>query len=218
MKLSFFWSRSFLASRPILWTLFVCNLLGTIYGYVWYESQLRYTWDNHPMWQLIFVPDSPTASLFFTISLLFLLLPDLLGRFRFLRGLIEGLAVVTSVKYGIWAVSMIFAGAAMGDSLVWQDWMLVASHLAMAVEALLFVRLFSLRSVMLVIAGAWTLLNDTVDYGFGVYPWLPRPLWDYVPAVAVFTVLLTLASIGAGWLALKYGRRNGAPEPQPETV
>lgn len=204
LKLSFFWSRSFLASRPFLWTLFLCNLLGTIYGYVWYEAQLRYTWENHALWQLIFVPDSPTASLFFTIALLFLLLPKQLGRFHFLRGLIEGLAIVTSVKYGVWAVSMIFAGSAMGDSLGWQDWMLVASHLAMAVEALLYVRLFSLRAVMLVIAGAWTLLNDTVDYSYGVYPWLPRPLWEHVPAVAIFTVLLTLASVGVGYWALKY--------------
>lgn len=103
---------------------------------------------------------------------------------------------------------MIFAGASLGDVLGWQDWMLVASHLAMAVEALLFVRLFSLRPVMLVIAGAWTLLNDAVDYGFGVYPWLPRPLWDHVTTVAVFTVLLTLASMLAGWIALRYGKRE----------
>ncbi|MCM3698138.1 DUF1405 domain-containing protein [Paenibacillus macerans] len=207
MKLSYFWSRAFLSSRPILWALFVCNLLGTIYGYIWYDSQLRFTWENHPHWQIIFVPDSPTASLFFTLTLLFLLFPQALGRFTAIRTLLEGLAVVTSVKYGVWAVSMIFAGAYQGGPLVWQDWMLVASHLAMAVEALLYVRLYRFGPIMLLGAGAWTLLNDTVDYTYEVYPWLPETLWDDVPAVTVFTVALTAASVIAGWLALKGAKR-----------
>lgn len=207
MKLSYFWSRSFLSSRFILWALFICNLLGTIYGYIWYETQLQDTWANHPHWQIIFVPDSPTASLFFTLTLLFLLFPEALGKFVRIRTLLEGLAVVTSVKYGVWAVTMIFAGAYQGGELAWQDWMLVASHLAMAVEVLLFVRLYKFGPLMLLAAGAWTLLNDTVDYTFEVYPWLPRTLWDDVPAVAVFTVALTAASVVAGWVALKGAKR-----------
>ncbi|MEF2964329.1 DUF1405 domain-containing protein [Paenibacillus sp. M1] len=207
MKPSFLWSRPFLSSRPVLWLLFVCNLLGTIYGYIWYDNQLLDTWEKHPHWQIVFVPDSPTASLFFTLSLLFLLFPAGLSRFKFLRGLIEGLAVVTSVKYGVWAVSMIFAGAAQGGELVWQDWMLVASHLAMAVEALLYVRLFRFGTGMLLVAGAWTLLNDAVDYRYEVYPWLPQTLWDNVPQVMVFTFCLTIASMAAGWLALRGAKR-----------
>lgn len=207
MKISDLWSTKFLSSRFMLWTLFVCNLLGTIYGYIWYDAQLLDTWQNHPHWQIIFVPDSPTASLFFTLSLLFLLFPSKLAKYFRLRTLIEGLAVVTSVKYGAWAVVMIFAGAYQGGELVWQDWMLVASHLAMVVEALLFVRLYKFGTFMLLGAGAWTLLNDTVDYTYEVYPWLPETLWDDVPAVAVFTVLLTVASIAAGWLALKQAKR-----------
>ncbi|MGG6309556.1 DUF1405 domain-containing protein [Paenibacillus macerans] len=207
MKLSYLWSTSFLSSRFILWTLFVCNLLGTVYGYIWYDAQLLDTWGKHPHWQIIFVPDSPTASLFFTLTLLFLLFPKALGKFYRIRTLIEGLAVVTSVKYGVWAVSMIFAGAFQGGELVWQDWMLVASHLAMAVEALLFVRLYKFGSLMLLGAGAWTLLNDTVDYTFEVYPWLPQTLWDDVPAVTIFTVALTAASVVAGWLALRGAKR-----------
>lgn len=204
MRLSYLWSRAFLSTRLVLWLLFICNFLGTVYGYVWYDSQLEYTWHHHPYWQIIFVPDSPTASLFFTFTLLFLLFPNQLGKFIKLRMLIEGLAVVTSVKYGVWAVSMIFAGAFQGGELVWQDWMLVASHLAMAVEALLYVRLYKFGTTMLITAGAWTLLNDTVDYSFGVYPWLPEKLWDDVNEVMIFTFALTLVSILSGWIALKF--------------
>ncbi|WP_026263369.1 DUF1405 domain-containing protein [Paenibacillus sanguinis] len=207
MKLSYFWSTSFLSSRGMLWTLFLCNLLGTIYGYIWYDAQLLDTWNHYPRWLIIFVPDSPTASLFFTLTLLFLLFPGKLGRFIRIRTLLEGLAVVTSVKYGVWAVAMIFAGAFQGGPLVWQDGMLVASHLAMAVEALLFVRLYKFGTLMLACAGVWTFLNDLVDYTYGVYPWLPRTLWDDVPAVAGFTVILTAASVVVGFMALRAAKR-----------
>lgn len=117
---------------------------------------------------------------------------------------IEALAVVTSVKYGIWAVAIIFAGQAQGDVLVWQDWMLVVSHTAMAVEALLFVRLFHYRWTALTGAIAWTFLNDTVDYSYGVFPWLPGQLYDNLSAVELFTYLLTLVSGLAAWLSRKY--------------
>src|SRR5690625_6280504 len=59
--------RQILLDRYFLILLFFINLFGTIYGFLWYESQLRIT----PTIFLPFVPDSPTASLFFTIWLLF---------------------------------------------------------------------------------------------------------------------------------------------------
>lgn len=208
MRLSLVWSKEFLSSRIILWALFISNLLGTIYGYIWYGAQLEYTWVNDPRWLIPFVPDSPTASLFFTLALLFLMFPKPLSRFHKIRTMIEALAVVTSVKYGIWAVAIIFAGAYQGEVLVWQDWMLVASHLAMAVEALLFVRLFKFGTIMLLAAGGWTFLNDAIDYSFGVYPWLPASLWDDITAVMLFTVALTGFSVAVGWLSMRGAQRR----------
>ncbi|GGG05160.1 DUF1405 domain-containing protein [Paenibacillus aceti] len=208
MRLSSFWGKSLLGNRYILWSLFIVNLLGTIYGYIWYDDQLRETWATQPHWLIVFVPDSPTASLFFTLALLFLLFPHRLGKFYIVRTIIEGLAVVTSVKYGLWAVAIIFAGAAQGEPLVWQHWMLVGSHLAMVVEALLYVRLFKFGTFMLVGAWSWTLLNDMIDYSFGVYPWLPEVLWNDVNIVMVFTFALTCASALAGWAALRGAKRR----------
>ena len=60
-------------------------------------------------------------------------------RFGF-RPLIEALAVVTSLKYGLWAVTMIWLAEPQGDQLQWEHYMLIVSHLGMAVEGLLFVR------------------------------------------------------------------------------
>lgn len=205
LSISFLWSREFLSKRSILWLLLVCNVLGTIYGYIWYGAQMADTVEHGYIWQVVFVPDSPTASLFFSLALLLLLYPPRSLGGALFQQFIEALAVVTSVKYGIWAVAMIFAGQAQGDVLAWQDWMLVASHTAMAVEALLFVRLFHYRWTALTGAIAWTLLNDTVDYTYGVFPWLPGPLYDDLPAVQLFTYLLTLFSGFAGWIFMKYG-------------
>ena len=39
----------------------ICNIFGTIYGYHWYSSQLA----NTPNYFKLFVPDSPTATLFY---------------------------------------------------------------------------------------------------------------------------------------------------------
>ncbi|GIO49522.1 DUF1405 domain-containing protein [Paenibacillus azoreducens] len=208
MSISFFWSRAFLTNRFVLWLLFWCNLVGTIYGYMWYGAQMKYTLTHHPIWQVIFVPDSPTASLFFTIGVFFLLYPP---KSPFVKGfsfLMESLAVVTSVKYGIWAVSIIFAGAVYGDHLVWQDWMLVGSHLIMVVEALLFVRFFRFGAMMLIPAAVWTFLNDIVDYTYGVFPWLPPQLNDHLLGVQYFTLSLTLFSVLISWAAVRFAKRK----------
>ncbi|NMO96995.1 DUF1405 domain-containing protein [Paenibacillus lemnae] len=203
MSITYLWSREFLAKRLILWLLFISNALGTIYGYIWYGDQLRYTATYHPWWQLPFVPDSPTASLFFSIALLLLLYPPKKLSGWVLQPLIEALAVVTSVKYGIWACAMIFAGAYQGNDMIWQDWMLIGSHSAMAIEALIYVKLFHIRWTALTAAIAWTLLNDTVDYTFGVFPWLPAQLNDDLAMVEAFTLALTLFSGLLTWIAVK---------------
>lgn len=197
-----------MTSRPFLWLLYWCNLAGTVYGYIWYKGQLEYTLNDHPLWQIVFVPDSPTASLFFTISILFLLYPPRRKSLRAIRQLMEALAVVTSVKYGIWASAIIFWGVAQGGHIVWQDWMLVASHTAMAVEALLFVRFFTCKWIAWGLAAVWTLLNDTMDYTFSIYPYLPKTLIDDVPRVRAFTYMLTLFSIIAAWLAMNVRNRK----------
>ncbi|WP_423802778.1 DUF1405 domain-containing protein [Paenibacillus auburnensis] len=185
--------------RGVIWLLIIVNFLGTIYGYIWYGNQLAFTAENYPAWLLPFVPDSPTASLFFTVALVLMLYPPKGLKGTMVRELIEALAVVTSVKYGIWAVSMIFAGGYQGDTVSWQDWMLVVSHTGMAVEALIYARFFSFRR-MLPLAVLWTLANDMVDYSVGIYPWLPSELDDDILKVQNFTILLTLLSAAAAWV------------------
>lgn len=84
---------------------------------------------------LLFVPDSPTASLFFVLVLIGFLL-------RKQSGLIEALAAVTLLKYGVWAVVMNTFQVLEGAPLHWTIIMLNLSHAGMALQALLFMPFF----------------------------------------------------------------------------
>ena len=60
------WLMTILRNKTFLWLLLIVNVFGTIYGYIWYIPQLQ----NTPPQFLLFVPDSPTASLFFCFVLI----------------------------------------------------------------------------------------------------------------------------------------------------
>ena len=111
---------------------------------------------------------------------------------------------MTSLKYGLWAVTMIAAGAAQGDQLQWEHYMLIVSHLGMAVEGLLFVRFMMFGRLAAFIALLWLLWNDTVDYTYGVFPWLPEVLEDDLNAIRTFTIGLSVFSLLVTWLTLRF--------------
>lgn len=208
----------------MLWTLFWVNFLGTIYGYIWYGNQLKYTAETMSPLYLPFVPDSPTASLFFTWFLLILLLGRAHDKVTDrkpgggISGFVEAFAVITSFKYGIWAVAMIMAGAYQGDRLVWQDWMLTISHLGMAMEALLYYRFYRFRWMAVLFVACWVLLNDIMDYAAGVYPWLPEVLEDDLTQIASFTMLLSWASIAVALLLWRLRVRKERRETATKSV
>jgi uncharacterized membrane protein YpjA len=185
MQIFFSWRKE----HWFLWTLFIINLLGTIYGFYWYHYQLEATKWNY----LIFVPDSPSASLFFT-GVLFLFLV------KKKSPLLEALAAITLFKYGIWAVSMIIWGAVLDPvgffpSLTWEHYMLMISHFGMAVQALLYAPFFVYRYKDILIVSVWTLLNDALDYGLDIHPWLSPEVETYHSLVGWFTLLLSFTSI-----------------------
>lgn len=191
------WFRQSLGKRWFLWTLFVVNLLGTIYGFIWYGNQLAET----PVYLRPFVPDSPTGSGLFTL----VLLTYLLGRHI---PVLEALAGITNFKYGVWAVCIILAGWMMGNEVRWTDIMLIVSHAGMAIESVLYARFFKLSILPVGIAALWTLNNDFLDYVMNIHPWLPAVLDPYSGIVGLFTVLLSLISIGVIWFTNQMFTRN----------
>lgn len=172
----------FLTQRPILLTLIWVNSLGTLYGYYWYKNQLLST----PAIFLPVVPDSPTSSLFFTLFLILLL-------YNKRSQYIEAFGALLSVKYGVWAVGVIFFFGYLSGEIEWANWMLVVSHSGMAIEAYLFSRFYTFKVKHLLVAGSWLLFNDWVDYTFDVHPWLQSDQYD-VP-IGWVTVLLSIVVI-----------------------
>lgn len=178
-----------LQNRKFILFLFIVNLVGTIYGFLWYEPQLSVT----PAIFLIFVPDSPTASLFFTIVLFFFL-------FRKNAPYMEALGMITLFKYGIWAVVMNILTLYVEGSLSWQGYMLIASHGAMAVQGLLYAPFYRIKLRHLTVAAIWTLHNDIIDYVFDMMP-IYRSLTAYMKEIGYFTFWLSILSIMlAYWL------------------
>ncbi|WP_188206009.1 DUF1405 domain-containing protein [Alkalibacillus aidingensis] len=179
-----------LIDRRILNVLLIVNIFGTLYGYYWYRFQLETT----PPIFIAFVPDSPTASLFFV----FVLIGFLLNRnFKYM----EALAMLTLFKYGVWAVVMNILTFIHGAPVTMMALMLIFSHGAMAVQALLYSPFYRIEMKHLVVAAVWTLHNDVIDYVYGMMP-MYRTLSDYEHHIGYFTFWLSLLSI---FLVYKYG-------------
>lgn len=146
-------------NRKFLVLLLISNFLGTVYGYIWYGGQLSITpWYFYP-----FVPDSPTATLFLCVLIVLIL-------FNKHSGLVDALAFTTLIKYGVWAVIMnIWNFIDIGFvSLV--GLMLIASHLAMAIQAILFLPHMNIEVWHFGVTALWLFHNDVIDYVFMQYP------------------------------------------------
>ncbi|KMJ59740.1 membrane protein [Bacillus sp. LL01] len=177
------WFIHLLKTPVMLWMVLIINVLGTIYGYIWYGYQLEQT----PAIFLIFVPDSPTASLFFCFVLVGFILKK---NFK----LFEALAIITLVKYGIWAVVMNFLTLMETGYLPIEGYMLIVSHGAMAVQGVLYSPYYRFKIWHLVAAAIWTLHNDIIDYVFKMMPWYGS-LMKYLPQIGYFTFWLSIFSI-----------------------
>jgi uncharacterized membrane protein YpjA len=189
--------KAILLDKRFLIALFIINLLGTIYGYYWYRYQLAITPDIF----LLFVPDSPTASLFFTIFLLFFI-------FNKHFPLVEALAIITLFKYGVWAVVMNLLTLLVNGDLSPEGYMLMASHGAMAIQGLLYAPFYKIRLIHIIIAAIWTLHNDVIDYVFGMMP-LYQSLSNYTDKIGYFTFWLSIISIFIAYKLTKADKNLG---------
>ncbi|MEG0449210.1 MAG: DUF1405 domain-containing protein [Lysinibacillus sp.] len=187
-----------LTHRSFLILLLIVNFLGTVYGYYWYKWQLAIT---DPIFY-IFVPDSPTASLFFC----FVIVAWLLGKHW---PLMEVLALVTLVKYGLWADVMNLWSFVETGFVDPEGLMLVASHFAMAAQAVIYMSKYTFKLWHVGIAAVWTLHNDVIDYVFGQMP-MYRSLADYTQIIGYFTFWLSIGCLSLAILSVKW--RNHLPK------
>src|SRR5699024_12492834 len=110
----------------------------------------------------VFVPDRPTASLYLCIAILGLIVNKKLP-------IIEVLAFVTLIKYGVWAVIMNIILFIQYDMITITGCMLILSHGIMAIEGFIFYPRFKVTIVAFFIAMVWVFHNDIIDYVFMQY-------------------------------------------------
>jgi uncharacterized membrane protein YpjA len=187
------WIYRYFGHRKVVTLLLVVNILGTIYGYYWYKHQLAVT----PAIFLPFVPDSPTACLFFVLALVGILIGRNLGLF-------EALAVISLFKYGIWAVVMNLFTLYEAGHLHWTGYMLMASHFAMAVQGIVYTPYYRIKLWHIAVASIFTLHNEIIDYVFGYMPWYGE-LSKYMNEIGYFTFWLSILSIGISYFVAKKG-------------
>lgn len=185
-----------LQQRRTLLLLLVVNIVGTAYGYYWYGLQLSET----PLIFKPFVPDSPTASLFFCVVLFAFFVKKHVP-------LIEALAVTSLFKYGVWAVGMNIASGFTGFELTLPSYILIVSHACMAIEGMLYIPFYSIKLWHLVVAGIILLHNDIIDYVFGMMPRYD-PLENHYHIVGYLTFWLSVLTILLIYVLCIKRRRN----------
>lgn len=113
----------------------------------------------------------------------------------------ELLACFWVIKYGVWAVIInVNLGYDYGQ-FDFVNWMLSLSHAGMALEGLLFLRHVHFSSLHLLGITFWMGINDYMDYGVGLHPWLFDPSQLNLArasaiSLSVFLVLLGLLFLG----------------------
>lgn len=173
--------------------LFWVNLIGSLYGFMWYWPQLRVT----PVKYWLIVPDSPGSTLLFSMFLLLLLTghvqssqegPMHVGGWV---GFLAALAWLSNMKYGLWTATVLPEFAVRSGILAFDIIHLSLSHFGMWVQGFLFARYFRPNLTPAVAAFTWVLGQDYIDYWLlGTHPTLPADWLE--PSARAIAVTLSL--------------------------
>lgn len=159
--------------------LLAINLPGSLAGFLWYKNQLAAT----PMYYWLFVPDSPASSSLFTLVLILFL------TVKKPPSLLQLLACLGVIKYGVWAMAVLISYWLMGGTMTALDVAMWLSHLGMAVEGWVFLRVLKTPQWEAIFSWIWMYLHDFMDYYLKLHPYLPKENL-FIP-IMLFTLLLT---------------------------
>jgi len=158
------------------------NIAGFIYGFIHYSKQVV----DFPEYLWLFILDCPLAVLF--AAWVFLM-------FIFKQGsqVLTALASFGCIKYGIWTVGVLlfFSPRYLSPELFFASFSLILMHLLMIVEGA-FLRVDNLKRYAILIALAFFLFNDVLDYVvLETHPNLIDETPEKISILAVLTFILT---------------------------
>lgn len=172
----------------------VINLLGALYGFVFFYGQQLLDALAVP-WLLPFIPDCPLFALLMGLALIFVLQGKKKGGFYFFT-------FAGSIKYSLWTLAVLLGYSAhyFGQNL-WLYALLLIGHIGLLAESLILLGRFKFEKKFLLFTLGFFLLNDFSDYYLFSHPPLPQGV---LPEMLAFTLGLSLITIVATvWLAMK---------------
>ncbi|NYZ60258.1 DUF1405 domain-containing protein [Candidatus Micrarchaeota archaeon] len=167
----------------------IANLIGAYFGFfVYYQGQIAAT----PIYLLAFVADCPLAVLLVAASLFLVWIGKK-------NDFLSFLASAYALKYGIWTVFVIlFFNQIYFAPAYWELYaIMLVTHFGMVLESFALVGRIDVKKEHLLIVLGWFLLNDYMDYFWGLKPWTVPNDGLLLP----FTVLLSVASVLALYFA-----------------
>jgi uncharacterized membrane protein YpjA len=202
------YARYYLEAAPSLAVLVFGNAVLTLVGLRFYVDRGLAEVSTF-LWPLF--ADSPTATALATLSFA-TLLPNLGRRADAAPtnrplAYLHTVAFVWLVKYGLWTVLALNLGFSAYFPDPFGYFGVVLSHAGFVAMAYLIPRYGRTTRGALATALVLSLVNDVLDYGFGLHP----PL-RYEPglALAALTVALSVAAVGLAWLAFPTRRDQNA--------
>ncbi|WEL23561.1 DUF1405 domain-containing protein [Candidatus Nanohalovita haloferacivicina] len=172
-----------LMEKDTLLDLAAINVAGTAFGFFFYQEQLA----ANPIQLWPFIPDSPLATLFAVLTFAFIAHDKR-------NNLVEALAVIGNLKYGLWTVFVLiyYHEIFYAGNPLWMYLFLLLSHVGMAAQALIILDITKTDIKAFIAASSWFIINDLVDYTLGIHTRLYTP--ENGPAM-IAAGILTAASI-----------------------
>jgi uncharacterized membrane protein YpjA len=144
----------------------LANLTGSAFGFYYYQGLLL----SSPVWQWVFIPDSPNSTMLFSLALILILLDKK-------NDWLSYASSVFVAKYGFWTLFVILYYSeyflAPGRRLFYVTMFVL--HTGMIAEPLILIpRIDKNRKHLILIL--WFLVTDYIDYVVGTHPLFGFPL------------------------------------------
>jgi uncharacterized membrane protein YpjA len=144
----------------------------------------------------VFIPDCPLFAFLFVVAFFGLRRHKAWNWFY-------TIAAIGLIKYGVWTVTFWLAYWGLGASLTLEGVVMTVAHIGMIAQGIYLLTQFRAEGRHVLLALAWFVLSDFVDYGLGEYPFFypSVPLWLMQWHTIIMTWLLS------AWVALLAARK-----------
>ncbi len=185
--------RRIIESAPLIVTIILINLTGTLIGFFYYWDQIL----TSSPWIWLFIPDCPFYVLLAAVVLAFYLIT------KRRSDIISFVTAIGLLKYGTWTALVVLGFSTYYfsiDSALYGS--IAIMHIGMALEFVLALLLIQrVRRGFVALALLWFFANDVADYYFAAHP--PVPI-NELAFIAPFTFALTPLCTMVAFLGARY--------------